>query len=452
MIIHIHKEKGMLKNTASFFKPLTILLLFTAAIFLLASCTRSVQTGTRIRGSSGNDGGHIAFTGLDGNMYILNPLEGEAHQLTHDASPGDKSRTEYRHPSWSFDGESLAFVRYRADNSGNVESTLFISDVQGNDKTTLLTSEEIVPFYLYWSPDSRNISFLSSLNSAGELLLQILPSDGGEPAFVDMGQPFYWSWSADSSSILTHTGGSTMEKPEKAAIKLFDLSEDIYSSTTLNYFPAFFQAPQYSPDGSQLLVAAEMLQRHSTLVIARNNGEPEDLLVDWQGPLTFSWSPDGKRIAYVAGRPFPIGGSIGTLNILSMNDGGERSGYQVKSRNILAFFWSPDSTKIALFEPQIVAADGSQETFVLAVSVLNVADGSVKPLTKIRPTRAFLGQVIPYYDQYQRSHTIWSPDSSHIVVNGSTDENLPGIYVVSTEGRGGSSFIAHGVYPFWSWQ
>jgi len=452
MIIDNHKEKGLLKSTRSIFKALTILSLFIAALLLLASCTRSVQTGSRMRDPSGIDGGHIAYTGLDGNMYIMNPLEGEAYQLTDDASPGEKNRTEYRHPSWSFDGESLAFVRYRADNSGNIESTLFISNVEGSDKKTLLTTEDIVPFYLYWSPDSSSISFLSSLYSADDLLLQVLSAGGGEPAYIDMGQPFYWSWSADSSSILTHTGGSTVEKPEEAAIKLFNLSEDTFASTTLNYFPAFFQAPQYSPDGSQLLIAAEMLQRHSTLVIARNNGEPQDLLVDWQGPLTFSWSPDGKRIAYVTGRPSPIGGSIGTLNILSMNDGEEKSGYQVQSRNILAYFWSPDSTKIALFEPQIIAVDDSQETFVLAVSVLNVADGSVKALTKIRPTRAFLAQVIPYYDQYQRSHTIWSPDSTHIVVNGVTDDDLPGIYIVSTEGRGGSSFLAHGIYPFWSWQ
>jgi Tol biopolymer transport system component len=345
----------------------------------------------------------------------------------------------------------LAFVGYRADTSGNVESTLYISDVEGSDKKSLLTTGEIVPFYLYWSPDSRNISFLSSLYNANDLLLQVLPSEGGKPAFIDMGQPFYWSWSADSNTILAHTGGSMAEQPEKAAIKLFDLTEEGHAHTTLHYFPAFFQAPAYSPDGSRLLIAAEMFQRHSTLVIAQNDGEPQDLLVDWQGPLTFSWSPDGKQIAYVTGRHSPIGGSIGTLNILNMSDGEDRSGYQIPSNNVLAFFWSPDSTKIALFEPQIITGDGNQEVFVLAVSILNVVEGKVQSLTTIRPTPSFLGQVIPYYDQYQRSHTIWSPDSTYIVVNGVTDDDLPGIYAVSTVGKGATTFLAHGTYPFWSW-
>jgi Tol biopolymer transport system component len=195
-----------------------------------------------------------------------------------------------------------------------------------------------------------------------------------------------------------------------------------------------------------------MLQRHSTLVIAKNDGEPRDLLVDWQGPLTFDWSPDGRYIAYVTGRPSPIGGSIGQLNILHMEDEEVKSDYQVRSSNVIAFFWSPDSSKIVLFEPQIVGDGERQETFVLAVSVLTVADGSVKDLTKIRPTRPFIGQVIPYYDQFQRSHTIWSPDSRYIVLNGATSDNLPGIFIVSAEGEKGADFLAHGIYPFWSWQ
>jgi Tol biopolymer transport system component len=434
------------------FKSVAALSLLVAAFLLLNACTRAVRTGD-IPGEAGDIiSGHIAYTGLDGNMYILNPIQRKTTQITDDASSGKRGRTEYRYPSWSFDGKSLAFVRYSGDSTGNFESTLLISNIRGNEKKSLLTTEEIVPFYLYWSPDSSSISFLSSLSSAEGLLLQVLSADGGKPSYIDMGQPFYWSWSVDSSSILTHTDGSTVEKPDKAAIKLFDLTDNNYTSTTLNYFPAFFQAPRHSPDGNSLLIAAEMLQRHSTLVIARNNGEPQDLLVDWQGPITFDWSPDGTRIAYVTGRPSPIGGSIGPLNILNVEDGEEKSDYQVRSSNVIAFFWSPDSSKIALFEPQIVGNGESQETFVLAVSVLNVSDGSVKKLTKIRPTRPFIGQVIPYYDQFQRSHTIWSPDSRYIVLNGTTSDNLPGIFIVSAEGERDADFLAYGVYPFWSWQ
>jgi dipeptidyl aminopeptidase/acylaminoacyl peptidase len=267
-----------------------------------------------------------------------------------------------------------------------------------------------------------------------------------------MGQPVYWSWSAASSAILTHSGRSVTEQPEKAVIKLFDLTSEENAGTTLNYFPAFFQAPAYSPDGDHLLIAAEMLQRHSTLVMAQNDGEPEDLLVDWQGTLTFSWSPDGRRIAYVTGRHSPIGGSIGALNILDMGEDGERSNYQVRSSNVLAFFWSPDSRKIAYFEPRVLKREGSRDLLVLAVSVLDVENGTVQFLTTIRPTLAFLGQVIPFYDQYQRSHTIWSPDSRQIVVNSITEDNLPGIYAISMEDGDSPRFLTHGIFPFWSWQ
>ena len=442
-----NKKPSRQKQRSGLFIAASLLILL-----ILVSCTRTVQTGTREGKSSGSKLGYIAFTGTDGNIYVLNPVKGKTYQLTDDASPDRANRREYRYPSWSFDGEMLAFVGYQADSAGNIKSTLYISDIKGSAHTSLLTTGETAPFYLYWSPDSRSISFLSTLYGANDLLLQVLPATGGAPSFIDMGQPFYWSWSADSSTILTHSGGSLAEQPEKAAIKLFNLTAKGNAGTTLNYFPAFFQAPAYSPDGNRLLIAAEMLQRHSTLVMAHNDGEPEDLLVDWQGTLTFSWSPDGHRIAYVTGRRSPIGGSIGTLNILNMGKNAERSNYQVRSSNVLAFFWSPDSTKIVYFEPRVFTAEDDRELLVLAVSVLNVEDGTVQPLTIIRPTRAFLGQVIPFYDQYQRSHTIWSPDSRQIVVNSITEDNRPGIYAVSMEGDGSPRFLAYGIFPFWSWQ
>ena len=63
-----------------------------------------------------------------------------------------------------------------------------------------------------------------------------------------------------------------------------------------------------------------------------------------------------------------------------------------------------------------------------------------------------LGRVVPVFDQYQRSHTIWSPDSTHIVVNGVTADNRPGIFVVSADGETPPRLVALGTLPFWSWQ
>ena len=66
------------------------------------------------------------------------------------------------------------------------------------------------------------------------------------------------------------------------------------------------------------------------------------------------------------------------------------------------------------------------------------------------PTDAFL-QVLPFYDQYQRSGTIWSPDSRNLVLSDVDADGNNGIYVV---GADGSQYhkIADGDVAFWSWK
>jgi Tol biopolymer transport system component len=419
---------------------------------LLASCTRSVRQGGPATGAAIPASGYIAFTGTDGNIYVIDAAWGKTVRLTGNSSPTGEQRTEYHYPSWSFDGRKLAFVGYTARDDGGVQTTLHVSDTSDNRVKTIMKSMSVSPFYIYWSPDSNRISYLSLAPGAEGLIMQVIPASGGSPVSVDAGQPIYWSWAIDSQSILTHTGGSTQEQPDDAAIKLFDLSATGGGDITLNYFPAFFQAPEHSPDGEQLLIAAEMYRQQSTLVLASRDGEPQQLIVDWSGPLSFSWAPGGEKIAYITGEVSPIGGLIGTLNILAMDGIAREAPVRLPSSRVFAYFWSPDGTKIALFEPAILSAPDERQILVLNVSVLNVESGRLNYLLSIRPTRAFLGQVIPFYDQYQRSHTIWSPDSSHIVVNGVTEDNRPGIFAVDADGEGKPQLLAYGISPFWSWK
>jgi Tol biopolymer transport system component len=419
---------------------------------ILESCTRSVQRNEFGLGAPVPTSGFIAFTGTDRNIYIIDAAQGTTVQVTGDTSQRGDQRTEYHYPSWSFDGQKLAFIGYTAQEDGQVESTLHVADTRGKGMDTIMKSMEVSPFYIYWSPDSNSISYLGSESGTSGLIMQVVLATGGNAESIDAGQPLYWSWGIDSKTILTHTGGSVQDQSDAAAIKLFNLTAKQGEDVTLNYFPAFFQAPEYSPDGEQLLIAAEMYREQSTLVLASREGEPQQLIVDWGGPLSFSWSPGGQKIAYITGRVSPIGGLIGKLNIISMDGIAKEAPVRLPSNSVFAYFWSPDGEKIALFEPALLSTFDERQILVLNVSVLTVESGRLNYLLSIRPTREFLGQVVPFYDQYQRSHTIWSPDSSHIVVNGITEDNRPGIFVVNVDGEGNPQLLAHGIFPFWSWK
>jgi Tol biopolymer transport system component len=420
-------------------------------LLVLTSCSRTVKRDSAVVHGNVPAGGYIAFIGTDGNIYTLNPRTGDVHGLTDDASSDARGRSEYRYPAWSFDGDTLAFLHYRTTDDGGIESTLYLSDPTGNRVQSLASSNEVLPFYLYWSPDNNRISFLGSMPQSSELLFGIIPAGGGEPSVVDRGQPFYWSWVMDGNAILTHSGGAAMEHPESAFIKLIDLTDQNGDERTLYYLPAHFQAPAHSPDGTRMLIAAEMYTGYSTLVLASAEGEPQELIVDWRGPLSFSWSPTGTKLAYIRGRLFPVGGMIGDLFIRDMTDGTEPPEYEVPAEMVLAYFWSPDGEKIAIFEPRIIPDPEEGRQFIIRLSVLDTNSGTIRHLTNLIPTRAFLGQIVPFFDQYQRSHTIWSPDSRYIVFNAITEDDEPGIFAVGIEDKATPVFMANGVFPFWSW-
>src|SRR4029077_479554 len=65
-------------------------------------------------------------------------------------------------------------------------------------------SADRLPFYLYWAPDSRRVTFLTS-EPAG-LALRIAPADASSPArSIRQGSPLYWAW-APPDRLLVHSG------------------------------------------------------------------------------------------------------------------------------------------------------------------------------------------------------------------------------------------------------
>jgi hypothetical protein len=107
---------------------------------------------------------------------------------------------------------------------------------------------------------------------------------------------------------------------------------------------------------------------------------------------------------------------------------------------------------IATFEPQISIDEEGEQILLLELSVLSVRTGDLQYVTSFRPTRAFLRQILPFYDQYQRSSTIWSPDNSTVVINAETKDARPGIFTVPILGNGKPRMIAFGIFPQWSWR
>ena len=60
--------------------------------------------------------------------------------------------------------------------------------------------------------------------------------------------------------------------------------------------------------------------------------------------------------------------------------------------------------------------------------------------------------MLPYFDQYHQSATIWSPDNNNLVLSFMGQSGAPGIAVVAASGKLEPRMLAQGYLAFWSWE
>jgi TolB protein len=422
------------------------------ALALSACLPEGVQVPQNpVLSSLARKSGRIVYLGVDGNVYTMDQTGGNVKQITTDAVlEGEATRRYYDYPAWSPDGQKVAFVELEID-GGEQSASLHTADRDGNAVVEAFADPEQVPFYLYWAPDSQKVSFLSSSPGSPELLLQLVPAAGGEVQTLDAGQPYYWHWSPDGTQMVIHVGGAAVDAGARVAVLGL---EGGVSETGLAHRPTFFQAPAWSPDGGRVLLAAETEDEQRALILADNNGVEQSRLATFEGGIAFGWSPDGSHVAYIAGDAQTLG-TLGQLTIV--NPSNPEEAITVENDPVMAFFWAPDSDQLAYFVPEIVqptAEPGGEDTesqrfLVLHLFVANAGDGSSRSLATFVPTRDFYN-LLPYFDQYQHSATIWSPDSQYLVLSAFGGGEAPGIFVVHNTGNLEPAFLQEGTLGLWS--
>jgi TolB protein len=400
--------------------------------------------------------GLIAYAGTDGNIYTVD-LDGQnLHPVTNDARMPAGSDTEgrfYGFPTWSPDGHRLAFIATSRSSISTSTVSLYTAGPGRGNPLEVFSSQKQVPFYLYWSPDSQYLTFLTS-GEGNDLFLQMVPADGGEVQILEKGQPFYWDWSPDDQRIFIHTGGVASLRPD-ARLSFLNLNEQV-NEQKLDLRPASFQAPAWSPDGSELLLAAQVDGEQDALLLIDNQGTVERTLVKTHGAIAFAWSPDGSKFAYILDTN--SGAPILSSPLSVIDPDRPEQPVTTLDDHVIAFFWSPDGRKIAYFVPVLESPADEQvqfgqpeATFRLSLRVLDISTAEAQELALFVPTGQFLN-ILPFFDQYHRSATIWSPDSQHIVYSALEAHIGSGIYTVRASGDHPPNRIAIGDLAFWSWK
>lgn len=233
-----------------------------------------------------------------------------------------------------------------------------------------LTHQPMQHFAARWSPDNRQIAFLSSENGT-QLRLEIMTPQGRQrrpltstvQRLVILGV-----WSQDARWLLA-------ESQRQGSFEVYRIAPDIMQNVSLN--PAYDGAPHWSPDSQWIVFESS---RNDNLDLYRvpvmGSRTPEQLTdqpYDEGHPV---WSPDGQWIAYIA-----RAGSNRDIYIMRP-DGSETRPITWNHLDYQWVAWSPDSQQLIYLASDrrlFTSRLDDPATRILAESVRSIEANSWSP-------------------------------------------------------------------------
>lgn len=334
----------------------------------------------------------IAYTGADGNIWLLDRVSGEGRQITQDAAtfqpgqPAPEKQIGYCCARWSSDGSLLA---YRREVGTAIESgyqylfELWVYVPDSHESRMLLQAENIPGFA--WKPASQLIAYALPipteyfLNRSQELATGL------------------WAVEAD-------TGNTYELVPPERGFALVN--------------------PQWSPDG-RFLSFDEVIGMEGRGYFAYYDFEKQEY-ASWEEAIgQYDWSPDSATIAY-DGLTYVAGG--GERIWLRGRQGGEERPLSPDYQPGYAFrpFFSPQGDQLAY-----LARLGGPETEPVSLFVVNIAEGEPRSLGV-------------FEQAYELS---WSPDGTRLALSSGPYENAQVVEVKVADGS--IAALAEGREPAW---
>ena len=162
--------------------------------------------------------------------------------------------------------------------------------------------------------------------------------------------------------------------------------------------PGTHRWPQWSPDGSRIAFQVSNEGMTDIYIVPALGGEPRRVVAAETGPLLrgFAFSPDGERVAYVAGV------DRNELKIQSLEAGGRGSTTLVRAFEIFPLSWSPDGSKIAYASGNVGYSRGHDVTNRAPSSIWVISVDGGEPV-----------RVTP--DPYMDHSPVWTPDGRHLL-------------------------------------
>ncbi|MFL2761879.1 MAG: hypothetical protein ACJ0A3_02950 [Dehalococcoidia bacterium] len=391
----------------------------------------------------------IAYIGHDRQLYIINPDGSGLTQIS------NTFKSNFSWPTWSASNKLLAYTESNKNpNKSDSFSSLNIFDIIPKEHETIMSLErdQTVPLadnvihYPLWAPNEESIAFVA--NSNGKTTLFISNNNLDQPTKLIQGGPIWISWSSDSEYLLAHANGQHF-------LVNNDTSNPIIN---LGLFSNAYNVPPWKPDKHAILLSIQAsnnqfksfeVNLHESSDLQKN----EDFIT--RGSPSYLWSPNGKALAIGTkgrgilwkGKNLSVHNELKIRRELNLNI----FEYISISDKIISFFWSPDDTKIAFIAM-------SEKPGIFSLATLDIENELITHLIDFSPTNDQL-TMFQFFDQYAHSHSVWSPDSKSLVLAGNVESEMKIInetspstnYIIVVEANTPEAYKLIGTGEFATW-
>jgi len=280
-------------------------------------------------------------------LWLLSLETGQVRQLT-------TGLARDTNPQWSPDGRQIAFLSTRGE-----KPQLYLIPVDGGEAQVLTTLPQGVGSGPVWSPDGQYLAF-----TAG-------PAKGT----FDPGEPY-----RVTRYIYRFDGLGYLDNAVQDIYIIPAAGGEAQHLTADNWHNSM---PQWSPHGHEILYQAAMApDSHAAwlgrLKVVNLDGEVRDLTGGWGEVASAAWVPDGERIVFCGTPDGKPNGAKSDLWVIG-RQGGEPECRTVDLKFGVGGGLLPDMPALAeqIFVPKIlVSADGLQ-------AYVRVQDGGTLPVYRI---------------------------------------------------------------------
>lgn len=248
------------------------------------------------------DGTRIAFESTrDGNLELYLMQADGSHQtrLTFDSST-DAS------PSWAPDGKHLLFFSNRTSTQ-NPEGRwhLYIIDLDSL-QTRPIPQLNRDAFRPVLSPNGKHIAFDAWTEKAGTHQLFVMESDGTNPYPLTYTQSYESApqWSPDGSQLVyfSERDFQRSKQARETPAEIYRMQADGTAPMRLTFLEARSHYPYWSSNGNYIAFETDVTGNLELFVMQADGSDPQNITHHPSSDTSVSWSPSGDKLAFVSDR------------------------------------------------------------------------------------------------------------------------------------------------------